>query len=139
MSHLWEHDHPYYCTEGCYYVPGTEWHDVHATWNSWATFFEDWGDVDPDYNLLFRWDWKKANPANYWLKPGDPDDETEAFEEAKKTDTLSLFFYMQRKAKPFSHEIKVTEADEPAIRAWLEMKAEHMRALWAPLLEEVRA
>lgn len=129
-KHLWEIDHPYYCSEGCYYVPGTQWGDVHAEWLSWAAFLEEWGDVDPDYNLLFRWDWKRANPADYeWERERDP-------EFTMPADTLSLFFYLQRKAKPFSHEIQVTEADEAAVREWLGVKAEHMRRLWAPLLDE---
>lgn len=135
-THLWEHDHPYYCSEGCYYVPGTRWSEVHADWESWQDFLEDWGNVDPDYNLLFRWDWEQADPQNFYLKPGDPDDETAEYEEAKKVDTLKLFFYLQRKAKPFSHTIRVTEADEESVRAWLTGRAEHMRTLWAPLLGE---
>lgn len=129
-THLWEHDHPYYCSDGCYYVSGTQWHDVHATWESWSDFFEDWGDVDPDYNLLFRWDWKRANPADYEYElEEDPEFELPG-------DTLCLFFYMQRKAKPFSHEIKVNEADEPAVREWLSAKAQHMRSLWAPFFDK---
>ncbi len=114
-THLWEHDHSYYCSEGCYYVPGTQWSDVHADWESWQDFLEDWGNVDPDYNLLFRWDWDRYEDS----------------------EDLKLFFYMQRKAKPFSHTIKVTEDDEDSVRTWLIERAEHMRKLWSPLLDGV--
>ncbi|CAN7263467.1 hypothetical protein LJR186_001186 [Microbacterium foliorum] len=129
QMHLWEFDHPYYCSEGCYYVPGGQWADVHSDWTSWAEFLEEWGDVDPDYNLLFRWDWKRADPADYEYERKHETD----FE--MPGDTLHLFFYLQRKAKPFSHEIQVTEADEASVREWLTGRALHMRKLWEPLLD----
>lgn len=142
--HLWEIDHPYYCSEGNYYRS-----DHHNRFESWADFAQparflsrepftegnvlyDW---DDDLNMLFRWDWKKADPEDYYLKPGDPDDESDAFAEAQKTDLLLLFFMHQRKAKNSSAEVRVTDADEPAVRQWLEGKAQYMRKLWEPLLE----
>lgn len=139
--HLWEIDHPYYCTEGNFYKNG-----CHTNFDSWAEFatpasftaagptgnvLYDW---DDDLNFLFRWDWNKADKDNYFLQPGDPDDETADYEEAKKTDTLLLFFMAQRKGRNMSAQVTVTEADEPAVRAWLEGKAEYMRKIWAPLL-----
>jgi hypothetical protein len=128
-EHLWDHGHPYYCSEGCYYTRGTEWSQVHADWDSWESFLADWGDVDPDYNLLFRWDWEKADPSDYAVEAeADPEFEMPG-------DVLKLFFYLQRKAKPFSHHIEVVEADEESVRAWLSERAEHMRKLWSPLLE----
>jgi len=128
-KHLWEFDHPYYCTEGCYYTSGRDWADVHANWETWADFAEAWGASDNDYNLLFRWDWKRADPTDYAV-------EKEAGENFEMPgDHLDLFYMLQRKAKPFSHVVKVTEADEPAVRAWLTAKAEHMRMLWEPLFE----
>ena len=133
VVNLWDVDHPYYCSEGCYYVPGGRWSEVHAEWVSWSAFLEEWGDVDPDYNLLFRWDWKRPDPADYELeRERDP-----AFE--MPGDTLHLYFYLQRKAKPFSHVIDVTESDQPAIRAWLSERAEHMRKLWDPFFPAERA
>ena len=124
-DHLWEHNHPYYATEGCYYTPGTRWDEVHADWSSWADFFADWGDTDLDYNLLYRWDWRRPDPFDY------PDEDGIAAPEGE----LLLFFMLQRKAKPFSHRINVTEADEPAVRAWLTTRAEHLRQVWEPLLD----
>jgi hypothetical protein len=52
--HLWEVDHPYYCTEGNYYSNG-----CHSTYDSWADFVEEANGWDLDMNLLFRWDWRK--------------------------------------------------------------------------------
>lgn len=128
-QHLWQVDHPYYCSEGCYYTRGTDWHEVHAEWDSWSSFSEEWGEVDPDYNLLFRWDWEREDPSNYQYEiEQDP-------EFVIPGDTLKLFFFLQRKAKPFSHSIAVTEADESAVREWLTARAEHMRRIWEPLLD----
>ena len=144
-KHLWKFDHPYYCSEGNFFKNG-----LNNQFESWADFAQpsegknmfrdEWNllyDYDPDLNLLWRWDWKKADPDNYYLKPGDKDDETVEYEEACKTDTLYLFFMLQRKAYNISAEVKVTEADEPAVREWLTKKADHMRKLWEPLLDGV--
>lgn len=139
---LWEATHPYYCSNGNYY--STEGHTNFASWEEFATpaafaktefvgnVLYDW---DDDLNFLFRWDWNKADADNYFLSPGDPDDETAAFEEASKTDTLELFFMAQRKGRNMSASVVVTEDDEPAVREWLAKKAEYMRTIWEPLLD----
>lgn len=128
-QHLWEIDHPYYATPGCYYTPGTQWMEVHEEIESWAGFMESWGEADEDYNLLYRWDWERTDPEDY-------EDELRLDPAFKLPgDTLQLFYMMQRKAKPMSVYVKVTEADEPAVREFLAGKAEHMRKLWEPLLD----
>lgn len=137
-KHLWEIDHPYYCSEGNFYMAG-----MHSVFESWAEFAEpssqtataDLGnllyDFDDDLNLLWRWDWKRADPSDYEYEvEADPDFEIPG-------DTLQLFFMLQRKAYNISAEVAVTEADEPAVREWLEAKALHMRRLWEPLLDVV--
>ncbi|SCK20289.1 hypothetical protein YUYDRAFT_02112 [Streptomyces sp. ScaeMP-e48] len=118
---LWETDHPYYCTEGNYYRNGN-----HLTYDSWAAFHAEWGGLDPDMNLVFRWDWQRADPADYAY-------ELEQGEELPG-DTLKVFWVLQRKAILRSTECAITEADEPAVRAWLTERAAHMRLLWEPLL-----
>lgn len=142
-KHLWEVVHPFYCSEGNFYKNGLHTH--FASWEEFATpaRFKDMGatgnvlyDWDDDLNFLFRWDWKKANKEDYWLAPGDPDDETARYEEDQKTDTLMLFFMAQRKGRNMSAQVTVTEADEPAVREWLTGKAEYMRKIWEPLLGE---
>jgi len=128
-AHLWEIDHPYYCSEGSYWVPGTQWHEVHNEYTSWADFLEEWGSADEDYNLLFRWDWKRADPDDYKYEvEEDPDFKIPG-------DHLELFYFMQRKARNMSVFVEVSENDEPNVREWLSGKAEHIRKLWEPLLD----
>lgn len=120
---LWETDHPYYCNEGNYYARPSD--GLHTTYDSWADFYEDWGTNDPDLNLVFRWDWQRADPDDY-----EPDDDgiTRVPE-----DRLLVFWVLQRKAILRSTECVVTEADEPAVRAWLEDRAKTIAAIWEPL------
>ena len=120
MTHLWEVDHPYYCNEGNFYERG-----MHERYGSWDDFIADWGDTDPDMNLVFRWDWKRADPADYEVE----------LEEGKELppDTLNVYWVLQRKAILRSTECVVTEADEPAVREWLAKRAETVAAIWEPL------
>jgi hypothetical protein len=119
-AHLWEYDHPYYCAEGNYFKNGE-----HLTYASWAEFYAEWGDLDDDLNVVFRWDWNTPDPADY--------DEDEG-EEIPPV-TLNLYWVLQRKAILRSTECPVTEADEPAIREWLTRKAGYIRSIWEPLLD----
>jgi hypothetical protein len=129
QQHLWEIDHPYYCSEGSYWVPGIRWHEVHQEFESWHDFLSEWELADEDYNLLFRWDWKRTDPDDYkYEREENPDFEMPG-------DHVELFYMMQRKARNMSVFVKVTEADEQAVREFLARKAEHMRKLWEPLLE----
>lgn len=114
MKHLWEHDHPYYCTEGCYYRSGP---DVHDQEPSWSSFMESWGDSDENYNMLMRWDWCVGEEHGI----------------GKDQHELRLYFFQQRHAKPHSVYVAVTPADEDAVRAWLATRWEHTKRLWAPL------
>lgn len=119
--HLWEIDHPYYCTEGNYFVSGTRWDEVHNEYDSWSEFLEEWGDSDHDMNLVFRWDWKR--------------DDGEFVEEGEEPepDKLHVYWVLQRKAILRSTVCVVTEADEPAVRTWLAERAKTIAAIWAPL------
>lgn len=118
---LWEINHPYYCTEGNYFVPGTRWGEVHSEYASWAEFLADWGGTDHDMNLVFRWDWQRADPQDY------------ADDEEVPVDTLAVYWVLQRKAILRSTACIVTEADEPAVRAWLAERAETIAAIWEPI------
>lgn len=117
-KHLWDVDHPYYATEGNYRTNG-----YHHEFETWEDFLIELGNADLDFNLIYRWDWKTPNPDFY--EPG---------EEMPATDTLSLFYIMQRKADPFSAAVQVTKDQEDEIRAWLTVRAEHLRKVWEPLL-----
>ncbi len=123
MKHLWEVDHPYYCSEGNFYS-----HEPYA----WHDCWDDFGmvDSDPELNLLFRWD---------WTPPTEEDCETIAFseDESVKESTLQLFFVMQRKGIFCCREIKVARSEEPKIRDWLQSRLPHLLALWEPLIEQL--
>ncbi|MDX3532506.1 hypothetical protein P1P75_40465 [Streptomyces sp. ID05-39B] len=118
-AHLWEIDHPYYCAEGNYFKAGQ--HEQFASWQDF-TAETNFIDGDRDMNFLIRWDWRK---------PG--------FHDWDGDESLLLFFVLQRKAWLLSKQIPVTEADEPAIRAFLTECAQAMRATWEPLLDEPAA
>lgn len=113
---LWEINHPYYCNEGNYFERG-----MHEVYQSWADFYEDWGTNDPDLNLVFRWDWKRADPTDY------------ADDEEVPPDRLFAYWVLQRKAILRSTECVITEADEPAVRAWLAERAKTIAAIWQPI------
>lgn len=119
QPHLWDADHPYYCAEGNFYKAGQHSHD-----GTWAEFYDQVRDWDPDMNLLFRWDW--------FPTPKDVE-ELDLSEESARNTTLQTFWVGQRKASLWSMECTVTEADEPAVRAWLEERAKTITAIWAPI------
>lgn len=119
-THLWECDHSYYCNESNYFQNG-----CCEKYKSFADFIEVYADVDLDYNLLFRWDWRKGQEQG----EEDNDDDYEEVE----GDILYLFWMQQRKGKYTSCMIQVTEADEPAVRAFLQRAFNHLAALWLPI------
>lgn len=114
-------NHPYYCAEGNYYVGGDKRHEVLYRYESWTDFYEEWGASDTDYNLVFRWDWIVPDPSDY------------AEGEEMPGETLQVFWVLQRKAKLLSTSCAITPEDEPAVRAWLELRAKTMTAIWAPI------
>lgn len=117
LTHLWEVPHPYYASEGNFYRQGN-----HYRFDSWADFKTDGiFDADRDLNLVYRWDWVKADPVDY--EPG----------ENLPGDMLQVFVMGQRKALCSSSFVSVTEADEPEVRAWLIECAKTITAIWAPL------
>jgi hypothetical protein len=117
---LWDAAHPYYCNEGNFYS-----NDCFETYESWEEFFDAEGNMDPDLNLVFRWDWIKPDPNDYTY-----DDE----DSMPDHDTLKVFFVSQRKAILRSVDVHVAESDEPAVRAWLTERAKTITAIWCPIL-----
>ena len=128
VKHLWEYDHPYYCGEATWYRRSDGGSD-HTRWDSWADFNESTIFVsgDRDLNLLARWDWHS------WQRHPDPDLRSDS------PDELCLYFVMQRKGYLCSHYIRVTDDDEPAVRAFLEECAATTVALWEPFLGQPKA
>jgi len=115
--HLWDFKHPYYATEGNYYS-----NDCHIDYETWQEFIDEQGDADLDMNLLYRWDWEVPDPDDY-----EPEEEMPG-------ETVALFFMGQRKALARSARVSVTRDQEDEIRAWLTVRAAHMRLVWEPLL-----
>ena len=159
--HLWDFDHPYYCSESNYYSnePG-------QTWESWVDFVnEGMYDSDPDLNLLFRWDWIRRPAAcpkchGEGYAPGVTDEQIQAarasgdesglycprcedlgeLKDVEPVHYLSTFWVLQRKCIFACHEIRVRESDEASIRAWLADRAKTIVSLWEPFaLTERRA
>lgn len=116
---LWEINHPYYCNEGNFYARGDD--QPHMEYSSWASFLEEEGDNDFDMNLLFRWDWRKADPKGE--------------EWGNKTDVLMLFWMGQRKGLYRWTTVNVTDADEPEVKKWLAARWAHLRKLWEGISE----
>lgn len=116
-TRLWEVDHPYYCNEGNYFKAG-----LINEYDTWREFVNEEGDADVDYNLVFRWDWRKFDPADYTDEPF-PDH-----------DMLQICWMTQRKGYYRTTLVKVQEADEPEVRKWLLARYAHMLLLWAPLV-----
>lgn len=118
MTHLWEHDHPYYCAEGNYYKTG-----CHEHFESWQEFGDEatpYGG-DRDQNLLIRWDWH--SPRRY----------PEPLLRVDEPDLLMLHFVLQRKALLCSAGIAVTDDDEPDVRRFLEECGKTIAAIWQPV------
>ncbi len=114
---LWEADHPYYCNEGNYFASGND--QPVQVYESWTDFFTEEGDSDPDMNLLFRFDWRKA----------DPDEE----KWGNKVDTLLLFWIGQRKGLYRWTEVHVKDDDEEAVKSWLQSRFNYLKSIWHPL------
>lgn len=126
-KHLWEVDHPYYCTEGGYFHTQAQHKTVHE-FKSWAEFLEEMGDADLDYNLLFRWDWSETTYD-------DEGEELPAFngDVNYRNGKLSLFFMYQRKGYHGTSVVEVCRADEPAVIAYLQPRLAYLMRLWEPL------
>lgn len=120
-KHLWEADHAYYCNEGNYYAPGRDQPTAH--YGSWPSFHESEGDSDPDYNLLFRWDWYEGGFGGSEFT-GDVN---------YRNGALHLFWMGQRKGLYRWTTVEVCRADEPAVREWLQGRFDYLKSLWEPL------
>jgi len=114
--HLWEVDHPYYCSDSNYYS-----RECFTFYDSWEEFADEMLEADKDYNYLVRWDWQEAEE--------DADED-----ELEDGEVLKLFFLAQRKGLFFVNHVAVTKEDEPAIREYLEGYAQYIGELWSPLM-----
>ncbi len=117
IKSLRDSKHRYSGADQNYYMPGNMQDEFFRTYDSWAEFIESGeSDVDMDYNLMYRWDWKKEGE-------GYPTKEH-----------ITLYWLQQRRGAVGSDTIFVTKDDEPAVREYLQKFADHMKELWAPIL-----
>lgn len=124
MPHLWEVDHPYYCSESNFYS-----NDCHFEYKSFQDYINTMGLYDLDLNLIFRWDWKRNDEETY---PPNPDYDS-TIDDNYRGYTLSLFFVMQRKGVFAAHEVQVCRADEPAVIEYLRPRLAKLQEMWEPL------
>lgn len=115
MPKLYEVKHSYYCTEHNYRVPGIRSYDVVFEFDDWEAFRESsWFYSDPDYNLLFRFDWK-----DQVLGKGE----------------LYLYWILQRKGDFNCCIIRNMEIkNEIEVREFLQKRFDHLKKLWEPLI-----
>jgi hypothetical protein len=108
--------HSYSGADQNYFMPGNLQDEFFRTYDSWQAFIESGNsETDMDYNLMYRWDWKKKGE-------GYPTKEH-----------VTLYWLQQRRGCVGSDTIFVTAEDEPAVREYLQKYADHMRDIWAPL------
>lgn len=121
--HLWEVNHSYFCSPEGYYA-----NFLPFEYDSWQDFLDlaNGKHFDCDLNFLCRWDWYLS-------------DEEIGDDVGRDINELHLFFIHQRKGRFSSFVIKVTKENEPAIRAWMQPRWDHMKKLWEPFsgLEDV--
>lgn len=115
VKHLWEADHSYTGAESNYFANFQQQEGYFREFESWKAFTEsDSFETDMDYNLMYRWDWKNGE------------------DQYPEAEHLALFYVQQRRGAVSGDTIFVTAEDEPAVRAYLQKYADHMRDLWAP-------
>jgi len=120
-KHLWEAEHPYYCASSNYYSNEQNYMES----NSFADFLAEMGGADLDMNLVFRWDWFEGGECEGSAFNGDVN---------YRNGKLYIFYMGQRKGIYFYHIVDVCRADEPAVIAYLQPRADHLRKLWEPIL-----
>lgn len=124
-KHLWEIDHPYYCSESNFFAPHGE---AYMHYDRWQDFYAAEHDSDLDMNLVFRFDWKPP-----W-EDGDPEKPIVwQGDENYRDCQLQLFIMGQRKGLFRCVEIDVCRADESKVIEYLRPRWEHVRKLWEPL------
>jgi hypothetical protein len=121
MTHLWEVDHPGYCTDDHYYGTGSRG-SPNEHYRSWADFLSEWEGSCPSRSLVFRWDWTDSTEEGYQPGP-DP---------YYRDGLLKIFIFFQGKGSHAALEVEVCQADEPEVRKFLQARFQHLLELWAP-------
>jgi hypothetical protein len=125
QPHLWEAEHDYYGPERSYWGNGADQAPYNNSFDSWADFAEEGSmhSAIEGLNFLYRWDWD----AWHLQYPED-------YPDGEESHQLRLYWMMPRKGIMATSSIKVTPADEDAVREWLKPHAAYMQKLWAPLI-----
>lgn len=135
-QHLWEINHPYYCSDSNYFANGIKNRELNQTFDDFDEFLAEWGDADFDYNLLFRWDWEEISQSDYDdLMEDDGESDIVPFtgDETQKTGKLRLFFMHQRKGYFSPIVVLVSRSEEQRIREYLQIRYDYFKTLWEPL------
>ena len=107
MKKLYECEHDYYCQSENYFS-----NDTVMKYDSFEEFYEEWGDSDFDYNLLFRWDWK--------------------IDEETNENELYCHWMQQRKGRYMATITEISIDDEPKVKEFLKERYKHIIELWEP-------
>lgn len=104
-SKLYEVEQPYYCSESNFFAKPHQNEECYMRFLSFDQYLQEAENLDPDLNLLFRWDWQENNH-------------------------LILHIFLQRKGYKITHDILVTEDDEPKIRKFLKERSKTILSFW---------
>lgn len=121
MKHLWEINHPYYCSESNYFATGLQNRELMIHYKSFAEFLADWKDSDLDLNLMFRFDWSEVSEDGEPSYKGDDN---------YRNGTLHVFWMLQRKGIFQTSTIEVCRNDEPLVIEFLRPRWSRMLRLW---------
>jgi hypothetical protein len=122
-KHLWEVKHNYHASG-----------EHGESYESFSDYLDEFDGADPDYNLIFRWDWhdfKTAKDADYHgfyngtIAPYESDD--------KINGILKIYIVAQRHGYVIESIIKVCRADEPKVIEYLNKGKDYLFNLWNPL------
>jgi len=125
-KHLWEIKHNYHCT------------GQHGeNYESFTDYLDEFGDADPDYNLIIRWDWFDFNTIEEAKYHGYYDGcygEIKPYESDEKINgILNVYIVAQRHGYVIESTIKVCRADEPKVIEYLNKGKDYLFNLWNPL------
>lgn len=120
--HLWDIKHPYYCEDTNFSGRDKNGEEF----KSWSEFMASNGDADPDYNLVFRFDWREGEGWNLTEFNGDVN---------YRNGEVMICWMGQRHGIYRWSKVAVCRADEPAVLAFLRPRWDHMRRLWEGVSE----
>lgn len=113
--HLWEPTKPIDLPPGSWFAPADE---SQFAFEAWGEFVEWWGNQP----RLFAVTWE-------WLRPNDED----WYNPAEDHASVTIHAIEVTRGLLFSVSVRVTDADEARVAAWLRPHAARMSAMWLPV------